>query len=137
MRLDDTRDRIYIHDLDEELADAEPNEERLIFLPDIEKKLSKIPAHVLTGDNNAASDGQQLVLYSVPSSLSVPEADDNVRKAIVDARRRARDKTARDAAAVGERMGSAYSESSTETAHGLGAEDHMVEDKDPDAMDIE
>lgn len=33
-----------------------------------------------------------MVLYNVPSSLSVPEEQDNVRKAIIESRARAREK---------------------------------------------
>ena len=91
MQLDDTNDRVYIHNLDEELADIESEEEKLIFLPDIEKKLSKIPKSVLLGEGYP-STGNEVVLYSVPSSLSVPEEQDNVRKAIIESRARAREK---------------------------------------------
>ena len=91
MQLDDTKDRVYIHNLDEELADIESEEEKLVFLPDIEKKLSKIPKSVLLGEGHP-STGSQMVLYSVPSSLSVPEEQDNVRKAIIESRARAREK---------------------------------------------
>ena len=91
MQLDDTKDRVYIHNLDEELADLESEEEKLVFLPDIEKKLGKIPKSVLLGEGHP-STGNEVVLYSVPSSLSVPEEQDNVRKAIIESRARAREK---------------------------------------------
>ena len=91
MQLDDTKDRVYIHNLDEELADIESEEEKLVFLPDIEKKLGKIPKSVLLGEGHP-STGNEVVLYSVPSSLSVPEEQDNVRKAIIESRARAREK---------------------------------------------
>ena len=91
MQLDDTKDRVYIHNLDEELADIDSEEEKLVFLPDIEKKLSKIPKSVLLGEAHP-STGNEVVLYSVPSSLSVPEEQDNVRKAIIESRARAREK---------------------------------------------
>lgn len=96
MQLDDTKDKIYIHNLDDELADIESEEEKLIFLPDIEKKLGKIPKSVLLGEGHP-STGNEMVLYSVPSSLSVPEEQDKVRKAIIESRARARDKQMRDA----------------------------------------
>lgn len=94
MQLDDTKDRVYIHNLDEELADIESEEEKLVFLPDIEKKLDmvgKIPKSVLLGEGHP-STGNEMVLYSVPSSLSVPEEQDKVRKAIIESRARAREK---------------------------------------------
>ena len=89
MQLDDTKDKVYIHSLDDELADIE-SEEKLIFLPDIEKKLGKIPKSVLLGEGYPCT-GNEVVLYSVPSSLSVPEEQDKVRKAIIESRARARE----------------------------------------------
>ncbi|KAL9060468.1 MAG: hypothetical protein Q9162_000641 [Coniocarpon cinnabarinum] len=94
MHLDDTKDTIYIHDLEAELASASSDtedEERVIFLPDIEKRLSGVPHSVLTGERKDSSEeDQQMVLYSVPHSISVPREEDNVRKAILEARARAR-----------------------------------------------
>ena len=95
MQLDDTKDKVYIHNLDEELSDIESEEERLVFLPDIEKKLGKIPKSVLTSETHPAA-GNQMVLYSVPTSLSVPKEQDKVRKAIIESRARAREKQAQD-----------------------------------------
>lgn len=94
MQVDDTKDRVYIHNLDDELAEIESDEEKLVFLPDIEKKLGmmgKIPKSVLLGEAHP-STGNEVVLYRVPSSLSVPEEQDNVRKAIIESRARAREK---------------------------------------------
>merc|ERR1712113_72845 len=96
MVVDDTRDRVYIHNLDDELAEIESSdEERLIFLPDIEKKLSRLPSHVLTGQKH--DKNQELVLYSVPQSLTPSEESDITRKTILEARQRARDKAAEEA----------------------------------------
>ena len=92
MQVEDTPHRVYIHDLAAELSDAESDSENPIFLSDIEKHLSKIPRHVLLGPPPKATEHNQMVLYSVPASLSVPEEQDNVRKAIVEARQRIRDK---------------------------------------------
>lgn len=91
MQLEDTKDKVYIYDLDKELADIESDEENPIFLPDIEKHLTKIPKHVLmsTGRELERTANNQLVLYGVPTSLSVPEDKDSVRKAIIEARHRA------------------------------------------------
>lgn len=132
MQIDSTKDRVYIHNLDDELADIEAEEPKLIFLPDIEQQLSRIPQHVLTGfRKDADHEKQELVLYSVPSSLTVPEEKDSVRKAIVEARQRAREKAARDA----ERYTHDIAE--PETAHGFGEEEYATEGgEDPDAMDI-
>ncbi|KAL8819948.1 MAG: hypothetical protein Q9223_001717 [Gallowayella weberi] len=95
MQLDDTRDRVYIHNLDAELADIESDEDTPIYLPDVEKKLSKIPRSVLVGSNPPITNNQ-MILYNVPSSLSVPEEHDNVRRAIIDSRTRAREKQAQE-----------------------------------------
>lgn len=96
MHVDDTKDKVYIYNLDEELSNIEDEEEKLIFLPDIERKLAKIPKSVLTGEAHP-STGNQMVLYSVPISLSVPEDQDKVRKAIIESRSRAREKQVHDA----------------------------------------
>ncbi|KAL8835951.1 MAG: hypothetical protein Q9170_003108 [Blastenia crenularia] len=93
MEMDDTKDRVYIHDLAAELSGVESDEETPLFLPDIEKKLSKIPRSVLTGRNPPLTN-TQMVLYNVPSSLSVPKEQDSVRRAILDSRARAREKQA-------------------------------------------
>lgn len=138
MQIDDRPDRVYIHNLDEELAESEPEEERLIFLPDIEKRFSRIPKHVLTGNRTEESENQELVLYSVPKSLTVEESKDSVRKAIIEARQRARAKAVEDARH--EDMNRRYDHShhmpSTETAHGYGAGYEDMPNQDPDAMDI-
>ncbi|MCJ1320314.1 hypothetical protein MMC15_005652 [Xylographa vitiligo] len=91
MNLDETRDRIYIHNLDDEISDIESEEEKLVFLPDIEKRLTKIPKSVLLGQSQPHTSNE-VVLYSVPESLSIPPEQDNVRKAIIEARERARQK---------------------------------------------
>lgn len=94
MQVEDTPNRVYIHDLAAELSDIESDEENPIFLADIEKHLSKIPKHLLMGPEPKATRDNQLVLYNIPSSISVPQEEDNVRKAIVEARARMREKQA-------------------------------------------
>ncbi|KAM3419906.1 hypothetical protein BST61_g3226 [Cercospora zeina] len=140
MQVDETRDRVFIHDLDAELAEAESSEERLIFLPDIEKHFSRIPKHVLTGKSDDV-EGQELVLYSVPQSLSVDASRDAVRHAIVEARQRARERAmmeARQRDMV--RQYGQVLDDSTEVAHGYGT-GYVTEldgvGDDPDAMDMD
>ncbi|KAF2026494.1 hypothetical protein EK21DRAFT_73971 [Setomelanomma holmii] len=94
MEVEDTPHRVYIHDLAAELSDMESDEENPIFLSDIEKHLSKIPKHVLLGPEPKSTEHNQVVLYNVPTSLTVPEEQDTVRKAIVEARQRIRNKQA-------------------------------------------
>ena len=101
MHLDDTKDRVYIHDLDAELSDIDSGEEKLVFLPDIEKKLGKIPKSLLTGEIHPTA-GNQMVLYGVPTSLTVPEEQDKVRRAIVESRERAREKQMHEAEMLSE-----------------------------------
>lgn len=97
MLLDDTKDKVYIHNLDDELSDADSDAgsssgERLVFLPDIERKLGKIPKVVLTDGSGSSDNDKQMVLYRVPESLTVPREQDNVRKAIIETRERMRQK---------------------------------------------
>jgi hypothetical protein len=94
MYLDDTKDKIYIHDLESEIAQIEAEEPKGIFLPDIDRKISAIPQRLLLNRTNNANT--QMVLYHVPSSISVPEEQDHVRKAIIAARARAREKQVRE-----------------------------------------
>lgn len=98
MQLDDTKDTVYVYNLDDEISDIESEEEKLVFLPDIEKRLSKIPKSVLTSHEPSTSSSE-MILYNIPASLSVPEEQDNVRKAIIETRARAREKQLRQAQA--------------------------------------
>lgn len=95
MLLDNSKYKVYIYNLDDELSssESEPEDGKLVFLPDIEKhlKMNRIPPPV-TANSDGELAGMQLVLYNVPSSLTVPEEHDSVRKAIIEARARAREK---------------------------------------------
>jgi hypothetical protein len=95
MQLDNTKHKVYIYDLDAELSDSESSDDgRLVFLPDIEKHLreSRIPASILANSEGELAGNNQLVLYNIPSSLTIPEEQDSVRKAIIETRARAREK---------------------------------------------
>lgn len=85
--LNDTKHTIYIHDLDSELADSDAQEYSITFLPDIGAKLGTLPK-LLTVDTQPQN--KELVLYRDPKSLTLPEEDDYVRRAILESRRRAR-----------------------------------------------
>ncbi|KAI1657602.1 hypothetical protein F4813DRAFT_69810 [Daldinia decipiens] len=94
MQLDDSKHKVYIYNLDDELSDTESESDgRLVFIPDIEKHLmqNRIPPLVLA-NNDGEIAGMQLVLYREPASLTIPEEQDSVRRAIIEARQRARDK---------------------------------------------
>ncbi|RAO72753.1 uncharacterized protein BHQ10_008765 [Talaromyces amestolkiae] len=88
MLLDDTKHTSYIYDIERELASIEAEEKRISFLPDIEKVLNAIPNSVLSEPK--PQEQNELVLYHVPRSLTVTEDQDNVRKAIIESRARAR-----------------------------------------------
>ncbi|CAK7562443.1 MAG: hypothetical protein SEPTF4163_000287 [Sporothrix epigloea] len=129
MLVDDTKYKVYIHNIDDELSDdgrsvssdtesfgdessTGGSSTRLVFLHDIDKHLRSaartvalsgqplnpsasekpfVPRPILpNGDGELA--GMQLVLYNDPSSLSVPRESDSVRKAILDARARIRER---------------------------------------------
>jgi hypothetical protein len=97
MRLDDTPNKVYIYNLDDELSDSESEEGKITFHPDIEKRLldTRIPASVLAnkdGELAGRNLRNELVLYNVPTSLTVPEERDSVRKAIIETRARTREK---------------------------------------------
>lgn len=140
MQLDDTKDRVYIHNLDDELADIESDEEKLVFLPDIEKKLNAIPRHILLGEKKDSH--QELVLYNLPPSLSVPIEQDNVRKAILEARERAKEKVAIAPSLSSSSADGTPPEDQIETAHGYDSPDYGLDEdtndmeEDEDAMDL-
>lgn len=94
MQLDDSKHKVYIYNIDDELSsDSESDDPgKLVFLPDIEKHLraNRIPPSVLANSEGELA-GMQVVLYSDPKSLTVPEDKDSVRKAIIESRQRARE----------------------------------------------
>ena len=140
MHLDDSRDRIYIHNLDDEISDVESEEEKLVFLPDIEKRLTKIPKSVLTSQSQPHTSNE-VVLYSVPESLSIPREQDNVRKAIIEARERVREKQAHELDVSENLDAIATDMDGREHQVRLNQEDlrmvdEMLYDEDEDAMDI-
>lgn len=98
MQLDDSKHKVYIYNLDDELTsdDSEPDEGKVVFLPDIERALraNRIPPVIRANSEGQLAgknlDDMQLVLYNVPSSLTVTPEHDSVRKAIIEARARAR-----------------------------------------------
>lgn len=94
MQLDDSKYKVYIYNIDDELSsESEAEDGRLVFLPDIEKHLRinrvPIPPPILPNSDGELA-GMQMVLYNVPSSISVPQEQDSVRKAIIESRARIR-----------------------------------------------
>ena len=165
MQVEDTAYRVYIHNLDAELDsstnDDDDQNNRVVFISDVERQLSRVPQHVLTGKSaggplaafperhtDAGSQAGELVLYGVPSSLSVPVEQDSVRQAIVESRARARE---RSNTMVRDAIGNATGRGHLERAAGGGTEtgtrtgtDRMAigmqiveEEDDEDAMDVD
>lgn len=112
MHLDDSKHKVYIYNMEDELSSGDDSESeesgKLVFLPDIEKHLlnkrilpsymdiNNLPmGHPSAGPNPVDLEKMQLVLYNVPSSISVPEEQDSVRKAIIEARARTRENQAK------------------------------------------
>ncbi|EWZ51595.1 uncharacterized protein FOBCDRAFT_2180 [Fusarium oxysporum Fo47] len=94
MQLDDSKHKVYIYNMDDELSSDSDSDDpgKLVFLPDIEKHLraNRIPPSVLANSEGELA-GMQVVLYSDPKSLTVPEDKDSVRKAIIESRNRTRE----------------------------------------------
>ena len=130
MQLDETRDRVYIHNLDDELSDEPPDEPRIVFLPDIEKRMSDMPHRLLSADQSHNAAGKEMILYGVPTSLSVTEENDSVRRAILESRARAR-----------QNIGNGTSPPNDKTVLGQATnvdhDQHVAAGQDdPDAMDL-
>lgn len=127
---------VFIHDIDEELgSDDEGDKKGLIFVPDIEKRLTRIPYMLVNGGRSTASEPSSgvstaLVLYTVPSSLTVSREQDSVRRAIIEARARIRQKQADDAKQQG------LMETGEVVVDDVDGVDSGLDDEDPDAMDI-
>ncbi|KAF4955707.1 hypothetical protein FSARC_11768 [Fusarium sarcochroum] len=132
MQLDDSKHKVYIYDIDDELSsDSETDDPgKLVFLPDIEKhlRLNRIPPSMLANSDGELA-GMQVVLYSDPKSLTVPEDKDSVRKAIIESRRRTREQQRL------EREGKA--ESLTIQDNAVSNEIVTGTDDDSDAMDLD
>lgn len=135
MQVDDSAHKVYIYNIDDELSsDSESDEGKLVFLPDIEKHLraNRIPPSVMANSDGELA-GMQLVLYNDPKSLSVPEEQDSVRKAIIESRHRLREhqRLEREGFTTSDTAGTALDNDLTVT------EAAMSSDHDPDAMDMD
>ncbi|KAM0203485.1 hypothetical protein ACHAPA_009944 [Fusarium lateritium] len=132
MQLDDSKHKVYIYNMDDELSSDSESEDsgKLVFLPDIEKHLraNRIPPSVLANSDGELA-GMQVVLYNDPKSLTVPEDKDIVRKAIIESRRRTRELQRLER--EGKTESSAIQDNTANNAIDTGAND------DPDAMDLD
>ena len=135
MQLDDTKNKVYIYNIDDELSGTESEEEKLIFLPDIDRQLTKIPKSVLTNSERPVTSGE-IVLYNVPRSLSVPQEQDNVRKAIIESRARAREMQLKAAEDPGINERSLPRHEAVPYVHGALPASEVSIEEDEDAMDL-
>lgn len=147
MQLDNSKHKVYIYNIDDELSSGDESdaEGRLVFLPDIEKHLmqNRIPPSVMANKDGEIA-GMQLVLYSEPSSLTVPKEQDSVRKAIIEARQRVREKQKeeREQQAAPPTTPSSTSQTTPATSAFNGFTNYngtamSQDDNDPDAMDVD
>ncbi|RSL59199.1 hypothetical protein CEP53_005889 [Fusarium sp. AF-6] len=134
MQLDDSKHKVYIYNIDDELSsDSESDDPgKLVFLSDIEKHLrvNRIPPAVLANSEGELA-GMQLVLYSDPKSLTVPEDKDSVRKAIIESRHRTREQQRL------EREGKTNTPSVDSDSTNDAIVPPTYTDDDPDAMDVD
>jgi len=130
MAVDATKDKVYVFDIDAELSESD--DERPVFLPDIERKFMKIPKNVLTAQSPGPPSHTELVLYNIPSSLTVPQEQDNVRKVILETRARAHEQSLQRTTVPAPRI---YN--SLNTNGHIGSRTETYPAMDPDAMEIE
>lgn len=140
MALDDTKHKVYIYNIDDELSsesETESDRDKVIFLPDIEKHLraNRIPPHILSPPSVEDLADKQLVLYQVPSSISVPEEQDSVRKAIIEARARVRERQRAERQGGGRAINGFGGDGLMTVEGAIG--DQPVVDDDPDAMELD
>ena len=137
MNIDDTTDRVFIQDLDAELANVSDTDEedRVIFLPDIERRLNKVPRQALARERDEEASRQQVVLYSIPHSLSVSKEQDSVRKAILEARARVREQQRKtDMDSIQQDIPDRHIMTSGQSV--VNGVQYQTSNVDPDAMDI-
>ncbi|CAM1504085.1 Fc.00g016760.m01.CDS01 [Cosmosporella sp. VM-42] len=135
MQVDNSKHKVYIYNIDDELSsDSESDDGRLVFLPNIEKHLreNRIPPSVLANSDGELA-GMQVVLYSDPKSLTVPEEKDSVRKAIIESRHRVREQQRLER--EGKTTPVATNHASTDGR--VTGEVDMAPEYDSDAMDID
>jgi len=138
MPVDETADRVWVHDLDAEIREIEAEEARNnngIQISEAGKGYSKLPEHVLRQSPTVEDPAKslQMILYRDPVSISVPQEEDAVRKAIIEARRRMREKQHEERVAEG-----AYDTASQVTTHNHDFLQALTDNNDAeDGMDID
>ncbi|KAJ4417700.1 hypothetical protein N0V85_001743 [Neurospora sp. IMI 360204] len=152
MQCDNTKHKVYIYNIEDELAsdsEAEPDGGKLVFLPDIEKHLrqNRIPTQALLNTQSSFVDpdilNKQLVLYSLPASITVPEEQDSVRKAILEARARMQEKHLMGSQLLQQQQMQQVNNGLTDTMQSIHPESlpqfggTAAGDEDDDAMDLD
>lgn len=138
MQVDDSKHKVYIYNIDDELSsDSESDDGKLVFLPDIEKhlKLNRIPPSILANEDGELA-GMQMVLYSDPKSLTVPEEKDSVRKAIIESRHRVREQQRIQREGKWEPTKADEASTREQVMNGVDAATHDY-DHDPDMMEMD
>ena len=142
MHVDDTPHRVYISNLEAELADSDSDSPSgLIFLPDIERHFSRLPPQVPSAASTTAppaTNNKQLVLYRPPESLAVWG---QAGRAKADARRAASGEQEARQHDMSRRYHRLDASEEAETAHGYStgyASERAppAPPDDPDAMDL-
>ncbi|POS84961.1 hypothetical protein EPUL_002960, partial [Erysiphe pulchra] len=93
MQIEDTKNKVFIHDLEAEILEVQSEEAKLIIHPEIEKHLRDIrftPQFI--APTSTSHEDKQLILYNEPGSITIPEELDSVKRIIVETRCRIREK---------------------------------------------
>ncbi|KHJ35998.1 hypothetical protein EV44_g6269 [Erysiphe necator] len=93
MQIEDTKNKVFIHDLEAEILEVQSEEAKFIIHPEIEKHLRdcRFSPQIITSFSSSHED-KQLVLYNDPSSITIPEEFDSVKRIIIETRSRIREK---------------------------------------------
>ena len=158
MQVDDSPDKVYVFDLDEEAKSAsedegedEGSQSSMVFLPDIEKTLNKIPLSVLKSETNTNSTttpatptsrqpSTDVILYRDPASIIVPQVEqESVRKMILRAREEARQKMSSAEPLVAQQASTAIPQPVETTSYTYPSPINMPTNfqVDPDAMEMD
>lgn len=138
MQLDDSKYKVYIYNLDDELSsEGEPDDAQLVVLPDLDEHLrsNRIPQGVLT-KSSQESAGRELVLYRLPSSITVPEEQDGVRRAVLEARTRIRQRQEIEGS-ITSSAGSSAADDIRQPKDSTSSRDATPRGSDPDAMELD
>ncbi|RKF58054.1 hypothetical protein OnM2_070039 [Erysiphe neolycopersici] len=93
MQIEDTQNKVFIHDLEAEILEAQSEEAKLVIHPEIEKHLRDIRfSPIFIAPTSISHEDKQLVLYNEPGSITIPEEFDSVKRIILETRSRIREK---------------------------------------------